>query len=178
MTGIPEKTDDGPAARRLRAAGLRPTKQRVAIVGLLYARGHRHLTAESLHSEAEAAGAEVSLATVYNTLHQFTEAGMLRQVAVDAARFYFDTNVDPHQHFYDQDHGILIDIPGDAIKVSGVPNPPKGTIIDRVDVVIRTVADRKPERRPRKGVKSIDDPGTSKWQNLQHPKARKIPAGT
>ena len=177
MTGTLEKIDDATAAQRLRAAGLRPTRQRIAIVGLLYAHGHRHLTAESLHDEAEAAGIEVSLATVYNTLHQFTDAGMLRQVAVDAARFYFDTNVDPHQHFYDQDHGILIDIPGDAIKVTGVPIPPKGTVVDRVDVVIRTIADRKPERRPRKGMGNIDDPGTSRWQNLQHPKARKTRAG-
>lgn len=177
MNGTPEKMDDNRATQRLRAAGLRPTRQRVAIVGLLYAHGYRHLTAESLHGEAQAAGVELSLATVYNTLHQFTEAGMLRQVAVDAARFYFDTNVDPHQHFYDQDRGILIDIPGDAIEVTGVPNPPKGTVIDRVDVIIRTIADRKPERRPRKGVGNIDDPGTSRWQNMQRPKAQKTRAG-
>ncbi|MBU6443622.1 MAG: transcriptional repressor [Alphaproteobacteria bacterium] len=177
MTGICPEIDDTQAAQRLRAAGLRPTRQRVALVGLLYAHGKRHLTAETLHDEAVAAGIEVSLATVYNTLHQFTKARMLRQVAVDAARFYFDTNVDPHQHFYDQDHGILIDIPGDAIKVTGVPNPPRGTVIDRVDVVIRTVADRMPERRPRKGLGNIGDSGTSQWQDQRRPRAQKTRAG-
>ena len=125
------------ASARLRAAGLRPTRQRVALAGLLFRSAHRHLTAESLHAEAVDAGVSVSLATVYNTLHQFTEAGMLRQVVVDAARSYFDTNVDPHQHFYAEEDGTLIDIPGGAIAVAGVPAPPRGTEIDRVDVVIR-----------------------------------------
>lgn len=125
------------ANARLRAAGLRPTRQRVALAGLLFQHGNRHLTAESLHAEASEAGIGVSLATVYNTLHQFTEAGLLRQVAVDAARFYFDTNVEAHQHFYAEEDGRLIDIPGNAIAVAGVPVPPKGTAIDRVDVVIR-----------------------------------------
>lgn len=125
------------ATIRLRAAGLRPTRQRVALADLLFARDHRHLTAESLHDEAAEAGIAVSLATVYNTLHQFTEAGMLRQVAVDAARFYFDTNISPHQHFYVEEDGALVDIPGNTITVNGVPSPPKGTAIDRIDVVVR-----------------------------------------
>ncbi len=125
------------ASARLRAAGLRPTRQRIALADLLFRKGHHHLTAESLHDEAAEAGVSVSLATVYNTLHQFTEAGMLRQVVVDAARSYFDTNVDSHQHFFAEDDGTLIDIPGDAIAVAGVPAPPKGMEIDRVDVVIR-----------------------------------------
>jgi Fur family iron response transcriptional regulator len=125
------------AAVRLRAAGLRPTRQRVALAGLLFHKGHRHLTAEALHGEAVGAGVRVSLATVYNTLHQFTEAGMLHQVVVDAARSYFDTNTSAHQHFYSEDDGRLIDIPGEAIAVAGVPAPPKGMAVDRVDVVVR-----------------------------------------
>lgn len=127
----------GDASSRLRRAGLRPTRQRVALASLLFQHGNRHLTAESLHAEAAEAGIGVSLATVYNTLHQFTEAGLLRQVAVDAARFYFDTNVEAHQHFYVEEDRTLIDIPGGMIAVAGVPAPPKGTAIDRVDVVIR-----------------------------------------
>jgi Fur family iron response transcriptional regulator len=122
---------------RLRGSGLRPTRQRVELANLLFREGHRHLTAEALHDEAERAGIRVSLATVYNTLHQFTEAGLLRQVMVDAARSYFDTNIGEHQHFYTEEDGTLIDIPGDAISVAGVPAPPKGTAINRVDVVIR-----------------------------------------
>jgi Fur family iron response transcriptional regulator len=125
------------ASARLRAAGLRPTRQRVELAGLLFRGGDRHMTAEALHDEAAKMGVKVSLATVYNTLHQFTEAGLLRQVVVDAARSYFDTNIGDHQHFYCQDEGTLIDIPGQAIAVAGVPAPPKGTAIDRVDVVIR-----------------------------------------
>jgi Fur family iron response transcriptional regulator len=125
------------AVDRLRDAGLRPTRQRLELAGLLFAHGDRHLTAESLHAEAHTAGVKVSLATVYNTLHQFTGAGLLRQVVVDAARSYFDTNIGNHQHFYCEDEGRLIDIPGETIAVAGVPAPPKGTEIDRVDVVIR-----------------------------------------
>jgi Fur family iron response transcriptional regulator len=125
------------AAERLRDAKLRPTRQRLELAGLLFASGDRHLTAENLHAEAQGAGIKVSLATVYNTLHQFTGAGLLRQVMVDASRSYFDTNIGNHQHFYCEDEGRLIDIPGETIAVAGVPAPPKGTAIDRVDVVIR-----------------------------------------
>jgi Fur family iron response transcriptional regulator len=122
---------------RLREAGLRPTRQRMELAGLLFRDGDRHMTAESLHDEALNAGIKVSLATVYNTLHQFTDAGLLRQVVVDAARSYFDTNIGNHQHFYCEDENRLIDIPGESIEVAGVPTPPRGMQIDRVDVVIR-----------------------------------------
>ncbi len=125
------------AMARLRDAGLRPTRQRLELAGLLFRDGARHLTAESLHDEALKSGIRVSLATVYNTLHQFTQAGLLRQVVVDAARSYFDTNIGDHQHFYCEEESRLIDIPGDSIAVAGVPTPPKGTRIERVDVVIR-----------------------------------------
>jgi Fur family iron response transcriptional regulator len=125
------------ATARLRAAGLRPTRQRLELAGLLFRDGDRHLTAENLHEEAQRGGITVSLATVYNTLHQFTQAGLLRQVVVDASRSYFDTNIGDHQHFYCEDDAKLIDIPGESIAVAGVPVPPKGTKIDRVDVVIR-----------------------------------------
>jgi Fur family iron response transcriptional regulator len=116
---------------------LRPTKQRVALAHLLFKDEDRHLTAETLHEEAHKAGVRVSLATIYNTLHQFTEAHQLKQVAVEAGRSYFDTNVHEHQHFYVEDDGMLIDIPGAAIEVAGVPAAPKGMAIDRVDVVVR-----------------------------------------
>ena len=122
---------------RWRQAGLRPTRQRVELAGLLFRDHARHVTAESLHDEVTKAGLRVSLATVYNTLHQFTEAGLLRQVIVDAARSYFDTNTGDHQHFFLEREGLLIDIPGDTIAVAGVPNPPTGLAVDRVDVVVR-----------------------------------------
>ncbi len=125
------------AAERLRAAGLRPTRQRVALANLLFRETDRHLTAETLHAEAHKAGVRVSLATVYNTLHQFTEVRLLSQVAVAAGVSYFDTNVHEHQHFYVEDEGLLIDIPGGAIEVAGVPAAPKGLRVDRVDVVVR-----------------------------------------
>ncbi|MBV9420970.1 MAG: transcriptional repressor [Alphaproteobacteria bacterium] len=125
------------AVARLRAAGLRPTRQRLELVGLLFAGGHRHMTAEALHAEACDAGIEVSLATVYNTLNQFTECGLLRQVVVDASRSYFDTNTGTHQHFFCEEDGMLIDIPGEAIEVAGIPSPPKGMAVHCVDVVVR-----------------------------------------
>jgi Fur family iron response transcriptional regulator len=125
------------ATLQLRKAGLRPTRQRVELAGLLFAEGHRHLTAEILHEEAKRASINVSLATVYNTLHQFTDVGLLREVVVDTMRSYFDTNTGEHQHFFLEDESVLIDIPGEVIAVAGVPTPPKGTRIDRVDVVVR-----------------------------------------
>src|ERR1700743_1445326 len=125
------------ATARLRRAGLRPTRQRVELAGLLFKDLDRHVTAESLHDEITRSGVKVSLATVYNTLHQFTEAGLLRQVIVDAARSYFDTNTGDHQHFFLEKEGLLIDIPGETIAVAGVPTPPAGLSVDRVDVVVR-----------------------------------------
>lgn len=125
------------ATARLRHAGLRPTRQRVELASLLFKSCDRHVTAESLHDEVSDAGVKVSLATVYNTLHQFTEAGLLRQVIVDSSRSYFDTNTGDHQHFFLESEGMLIDIPGETIAVAGVPAPPSGLSIDRVDVVVR-----------------------------------------
>jgi Fur family iron response transcriptional regulator len=121
---------------RLRVAGLRPTRQRCILADLLFRQGHRHVTAELLHQEAKDDGYPVSLATVYNALHQFTGAGLLQQVIVDPSHSYFDTNIDPHQHFYDEDERRLTDISAD-IAVSGLPQPPRGTKIQRVDVVVR-----------------------------------------
>jgi Fur family iron response transcriptional regulator len=124
------------AIQRLRAAGLRPTRQRAGLAELLGSE-HRHVSAESLHTEAQKAGIPVSLATVYNTLHQFTEAGLLREVVVSPGRSYFDTNTGEHQHFFCEGSGELIDIDGGAIAVAGVPAPPRGMKVDRVDVVVR-----------------------------------------
>ena len=122
---------------KIRAAGLRPTRQRIALGKLLFAARDRHVTAESLHQEAARAGAQLSLATVYNTLHQFTGAGLLRQVIVDGAKTYFDTNVGDHHHFYFEDRDLLADIPGDDVRIDGLPRPPAGTEIERVEVVVR-----------------------------------------
>jgi len=129
--------DSGKTVSRLREAGLRPTRQRVELASVLFKGHDRHVTAESLHEEVVSLGLKISLATVYNTLHQFTRAGLLRQVIVDAARGYFDTNTGDHQHFFLEDEGALIDIPGEDITVSGVPLPPAGMAVDRVDVVVR-----------------------------------------
>jgi Fur family iron response transcriptional regulator len=123
--------------QRLRAAGLRPTRQRLALARLLYGKGDRHITADELHGEAEAAGVGVSLATVYNTLNQFTAAGLLREVAVEAGRAYFDTNTGDHHHFYFEESGRLADIPAEGLSVAGVPEAPAGTDIARVDVIVR-----------------------------------------
>jgi Fur family iron response transcriptional regulator len=124
-------------ADRLRRAGLRPTRQRTVLATLLFTDSVRHVTAEALHAEAETAGEQVSLATVYNTLHQFTRAGLLRQVTVDGTRTYFDTNTVDHHHFYREEDGMLVDIESDGIRVDGLPQPPDGCRVERVDVVVR-----------------------------------------
>jgi Fur family iron response transcriptional regulator len=123
-------------AARLRNAGLRPTRQRVELGRLLFAAGDRHISAEDLHAEAEAAGVRVSLATVYNTLHQLTEAGLLRELAVDASRTYFDTNVSEHHHFFVEGEGTLIDLVGE-VGIGGLPSPPAGFEISAVDIIVR-----------------------------------------
>jgi Fur family iron response transcriptional regulator len=126
-------------ANRLRGSGLRPTRQRVALGSLLFAGEDRHVSAEMLHAEALTAGEHVSLATVYNTLHQFTEAGLLRELAIDGGKAYFDTNTSNHNHFFIEADGELMDIPGDSIRVDGLPEPPAGMRVSHIDVVVRLV---------------------------------------
>ncbi|MGB5091770.1 MAG: iron response transcriptional regulator IrrA [Parvibaculum sp.] len=136
-------TQDRPFAQtltRLREAGLRPTRQRLALGRLLFDGGDRHVTAEALHEEAQKAGVSVSLATVYNTLHQFTQAKLLREVVVDSARTYFDTNIDDHHHFFIEADGALMDIAGEEITIANLPQAPHGTDIARVDVIVRLQA--------------------------------------
>lgn len=122
---------------RLKAAGLRPTRQRLALAKLLLEAEDRHITAEQLHGEACGAGIKVSLATVYNTLHQFTKAELLREVVVESGRAYFDTNTREHHHIFHEDTGELSDIPDGVISVPHLPEPPEGTVIDRVEVIVR-----------------------------------------
>ncbi|TNE35736.1 MAG: transcriptional repressor [Alphaproteobacteria bacterium] len=124
----------------LKKAGLRPTRQRLGLAHLLFDQGNRHVTAEALHSEAGKASLSVSLATVYNTLHQLTEAGLLNQVNLEGASTYFDTNLEPHGHFYFIDRQQLMDVPAPGIDKSVLPAPPDGTEISRVDVIV-TVRD-------------------------------------
>ena len=124
------------ALELLRAAKLRPTRQRLALAKLLFEKGDRHVTAEQLHEEAAAAAVPVSLATIYNTLHQFVAAHLLREVVVNPGRSYFDTNVADHHHFFFEETGQLMDIASDQIEVTNLPQPPQGAI-RRVDVIIR-----------------------------------------
>lgn len=122
---------------RVRDAGLRPTRQRIALAELLFAKGERHLSAEELHEEAVEAGVPVSLATVYNALHQFTQAGMLRILAVEGAKTYFDTNTSDHHHFFIEGENRIFDIDSGPVTVVDLPEPPEGMEIANVDVVIR-----------------------------------------
>ncbi|MEM6463173.1 MAG: iron response transcriptional regulator IrrA [Pseudomonadota bacterium] len=130
-------TDARMAGSRLRAVGLRPTRQRIALAGLLFAKGDRHLTAEELHEEAVSAGFPVSLATVYNTLHQFTDAGMLRVLAVESSKTYFDTNTSDHQHFFVEGDNEVMDIPDGSLMIDGLPEVPAGMEIAHIDVIVR-----------------------------------------
>jgi Fur family iron response transcriptional regulator len=124
-------------ATQLRRAGLRPTRQRVALGRILFARGHRHICAEDLHEEAQGSDVRVSLATIYNTLHQFTAVGLLREVAIDGGRTYFDTNVTDHHHFFLEEDDSLLDIPGTEVIVGKTPEAPEGYEVARVDIVVR-----------------------------------------
>jgi Fur family transcriptional regulator, iron response regulator len=121
----------------LRDVGLRPTRQRMALGWILFAKGDRHITAEMLYEEASKAKVPVSLATVYNTLHQFTDMGLLRQVAVDGSKTYFDTNVSQHHHFFVEGENDLLDIPDTEVVVGKTPMPPEGYEVARIDVVVR-----------------------------------------
>ncbi len=136
MVGEAERTRR--AGRWLAGAGLRPTRQRLALAGLLIGDGrNRHVTAEGLFEAAGRAGVSVSLATVYNTLRSFTEAGLTVEITVDGTRSYFDTRTDDHAHFFWEDTGDLTDAPPGAVAFARLPDPPAGADIARIDVVIR-----------------------------------------
>ena len=122
---------------KLRDVGLRPTRQRMALGWILFAKGDRHVTAELLYEEATRAKVPVSLATVYNTLHQFTDVGLLRQIAVDGSKTYFDTNISTHHHFFIEDDNAVLDIPETDVVVGRTPTPPEGYEVARIDVVVR-----------------------------------------
>jgi len=123
--------------KRVRDAGLRPTRQRIALAELLFAKGDRHLSAEELHEEALSAGVPISLATVYNALHQFTDAGLLRILAVEGSKTYFDTNTSDHHHFFVEGENRIFDIADAPVRVINLPEPPAGMEIANVDIVVR-----------------------------------------
>lgn len=131
------------SAQLLKRAGLRPTRQRLALASILFT-GDRHVTAEELHSEALAQGCDLSLATVYNALHQFKDAGLLREVAVNGVKSYFDTNTSNHNHYFIEEQNRLFDIPADGITVQGLPEPPEGFRVSHIDVVVRLERQPKP----------------------------------
>lgn len=121
----------------LRDHGMRPTRQRLALGQLLFASDGQHVTAERLYDEAVRRAIPVSLATVYNTLRQFTEAGLLREIVVDGSKTIFDTDTSDHHHFYLEESGDILDIPADHVALKELPAPPPGMEIARVDVVVR-----------------------------------------
>lgn len=138
MDGQPEIAKSEPEIRAmLGQAGLRPTRQRIVLATLLFGQGDRHVTAESLHAEVTGSGEHVSLATVYNALHQFKDAGLLRELAIEGSKAYFDTNTSNHNHFYVERDGTLMDISG--VRVEGLPEAPEGYRISHIDVVVRLV---------------------------------------
>lgn len=132
-----QMTSESRIEQRVREAGLRPTRQRIALAELLFAKGDRHLSAEELHEEAQSAGVAVSLATVYNALHQFTDAGLLRILAVEGARTYFDTNTSDHHHFFVEEENRLVDIDTGKVALHNLPEPPEGMEIANVDIIVR-----------------------------------------
>ncbi len=130
----------------LRSVRLRPTRQRLLLASILFSNGNRHVTAEMLYEEAAKAKYPMALATIYNNLHQFTEAGLVQQIAVDGSKAFFDTNTVAHHHFFLSGEHALVDIPTADVVLGKVPEPPEGYEIVRVDVVIRL---RRKTRRPK-----------------------------
>ena len=130
-------TAEADCVAMLRRAGMRSTRQRVALARLIADGGDRHLSAEALHREAQAAGHAISLATVYNTLHRFVDVGLLREIAIVPGGARFDTNTTHHHHFYDEESGALTDIPGSELALAELPAPPAGRRVGRVEVVVR-----------------------------------------
>jgi len=124
----------------LQAVGIRPTRQRTALATLLFDGCDKHMTAEQIHAAVRKTKTRVALATVYNTLHQFTAAGLLHEVVIDSNRVYFDTNTGNHHHFFDETTGQLRDIPAGNILIARLPKAPPGRALDRVDVIIRLCA--------------------------------------
>jgi Fur family transcriptional regulator, iron response regulator len=122
---------------RLRQVGLRPTRQRVALTQLIFGNGDRHFSAEALHAEASTVAVDVSLATVYNTLHHFTGAGLLRVLSVEGSKTYFDTNTSNHHHFFIEGENRVMDIEGGPVIIGDLPKAPDGMEIAHIDVVIR-----------------------------------------
>jgi Fur family iron response transcriptional regulator len=122
---------------RLQSAGLRATPKRIAIGGLLFDGLDRHVTADDVAAMARKAGVRVSLATVYNTLNQFVSAGLMKRITLDTERTYFDTNVSDHHHLFFEENGVLHDIPGDSIRVEGLPEIPAGAKVRSVEVIVR-----------------------------------------
>ncbi len=141
------QTPDGPkppiakVRSRLQQAGLRPTRQRLALGQLLFVDQHRHITPDLLYEEALEAGESLSVATVYNTLNQFAEAGLIRKISIHGERAYFDTDTGDHTHFYVVEEGRIIDIPSDSVSVGPLPTPPGGYRISKVDVLIHIERD-------------------------------------
>ena len=135
---------DADLRQRLRTAGVRLTRQRLLLARMLFAGGNRHLTAEELRHEAEQAGSPVATGTVYNTLHCFARAGLLREITVDSASNWFDTNIESHHHFLHPGTGELEDIPDDGVQVAGLPAAPAGTRVAAVHVLVRLEEDRDP----------------------------------
>ena len=123
----------------LRDQGLRPTRQRIQIAELLFAKGDRHLTAETLFAEAREQRYPPSLATIYNALRDFAAHGLVREIALYGAKTWYDTKIGPHFHFYLEERDELFDIPEEFIPLMNIPAP-DGTQIVGVDVVIRLSA--------------------------------------
>jgi len=127
---------------RLQSAGLRATPKRIAIGGLLFDGKDRHVTADDVAVMARKSGVRVSLATVYNTLNQVVAAGLMKRITLDSDRTYFDTNVSDHHHLFFEENGHLHDVPGDSVRVEGLPPTPPGSKVRSVEVIVRLTGDR------------------------------------
>ena len=119
----------------LRSKSLKLTKQRLLVASFLFDGHHKHVTAEDLFKKLNKSKSKISLATVYNTLHEFYKNKLINKLAINLEKIYFDTNISNHHHFYNKEDELLIDVSNNLV-VKGLPNPPKGKKIEKIEVFV------------------------------------------
>ncbi len=131
-----DKSSRKDVVRLLAEHGITPTQQRILIAQEMLCK-HQHLSADQVLQRVNAQTHTVSKATVYNTLGLFTNKGLIKEVIVDSSKVFYDSNINPHHHFYDVDSGALHDINGDCLAIQGLPEPPDAMKIKNIDVIVR-----------------------------------------
>ena len=124
------------ALKKIEQSGIRPTKQRRILAKILFEKGDRHISAENLFDEVKKEDRKISMATIYNTLKQFTSLGLIREIVVDQNKSLYCTNNKSHYHLYIEDEGKIHDIPTENINLD-IPSIPACLTLHSIDVIVR-----------------------------------------